>query len=114
MRVGGHPDWLAFGNFLPCAAQVSSPEYFVFTLYVKDRGEQSRKVHERLAQLCFEALPGKHVIKVVDLSEEPDAAAENNIIAAPSVITNLPGRLQTFVGDLSNDSTIRLAIERAR
>ena len=92
-----------------------TPEYyFVFTLYVKDRSAASRKVHERLANLCFETLPGKYVIRVVDIRKNLDEACERNILATPSIVSNLPGKIQIFVGDLQNDTAIRLAIERAK
>src|SRR5688572_8913240 len=91
-----------------------TPEYFVFTLYVKDRSAASSKVHERLANLCFELLPGKYVIRVVDIRKNFDEACERNILATPSIVTNLPGKIRVFVGDLQNETAIRLAIERAK
>jgi hypothetical protein len=59
-------------------------------------------------------LTGEACHYVVDLSKSPEMAAKRNILATPTIVTNLPGALRTFVGDLSSDSEIRVAIEKAR
>ena len=93
--------------------EVGSPEYFVFTLYVKDRSADSRAVYERLASLCFEHLAGKHVIKLVDAVKDSTEFEKANILATPTIVQNLPKPIKIFLGDLTNDGPFRLAIQRA-
>jgi circadian clock protein KaiB len=90
-----------------------SPEYFVFTLYVSERSERTIVVYERLAKLCFQHLPGKHILKMVDLSEEKDVAEMKKIVATPAIISSLPPPFTSFIGDLSDAEAFRLAIESA-
>jgi hypothetical protein len=93
---------------------VPSPDYIVFRLIVSERKSvRGADAFAKLTQLCSQLLPGRHIIRVVYLDEEPAFAEENEILATPVILTNLPGRLQTFIGDLQRDSSLRIAIEKA-
>lgn len=94
--------------------RLDSPEYFVFTLYVKDRSSASLKILERLAEICFAHLAGKYVIRLVDLETAPEKARRENIIATPTIDVILPDEVKRFVGDLRKSESIVLAIERAK
>lgn len=90
-----------------------SPEYFVFTLYVKDRSATSLNTYERLAQLCFKNLPGKHILRMVDLESDPAQAETQAIVATPTLDMVLPDEIKRFVGDLRESDAFVLAISRA-
>ena len=93
---------------------MSTPEYIVFRLIVSDRKSvKGAEAFAKLTQLCSQLLPGRHIIRVIYLDEEPNFAQENQIVATPVILTNLPGKLQTFIGDLQNERSLRIAIEKA-
>ncbi|HTG44843.1 MAG TPA: hypothetical protein VK633_09955 [Verrucomicrobiae bacterium] len=93
---------------------MGSPEYYVFTLYVADRSEKSLKVYERLAQLCFRHLPGKHLIKLVDLHELGDQGDRYRVATSgPGILGAIPAALGQFIEGLSFDNRFFLRVEKA-
>jgi circadian clock protein KaiB len=49
-------------------------------------------------------------LQVVDIYKNPDAAREEQIIAAPTLIKSLPAPLRRFVGDLSNQQKLLIGM----
>ena len=47
-------------------------------------------------------MSNEYDLEVIDIYKDPDAAREEQIIAAPTLIKRLPAPLRRFVGDLSN------------
>jgi hypothetical protein len=92
---------------------MSAPDYFAFTLYVKDRSQESSKVHERLAQLCFRYLPGRHILKVEDLSQLGDKGDKYRLASTPGTLGALPPQLSNFLEDIAFNEDFYLFVERA-
>ena len=55
-----------------------------------------------LKRLCEEHLPGRYRIEVIDLLEQPQLAAGDQIVAIPTLVRKLPEPLRRIVGDLRN------------
>lgn len=49
-----------------------------------------------------ELLAGKYQIEVIDLLEQPQFAAGDEILAIPTLVRKLPEPLRRIVGDLRN------------
>jgi hypothetical protein len=92
---------------------MSAPDYFAFTLYVKDRSERSSKIHERLAQLCFHHLPGRHILKVMDLVELGDKGDKYRLSSTPGTLGGLPQPVANFIENIAFDENFYLFVERA-
>ena len=69
-----------------------------------------RAVHN-LKKLCEEHLPAGYDLEVIDISQNPAAAIEAQIIAAPTLVKKLPQPLRKFVGDLSNTQKILIGLD---
>jgi len=78
-------------------------------LYVTGSTPRSLKAIRNLKQLCEEHLPD-YDLEVIDIYENPNAAREAQIIAAPTLIKRLPEPLRRFVGDLSNKEKILVGL----
>jgi circadian clock protein KaiB len=71
-------------------------------LYVAGQSPKSVAAFANLKQLCEEHLAGKYTIEVIDLLEQPQLAAGDQIVAIPTLVRKLPQPLRKIVGDLSN------------
>ena len=71
-------------------------------LYIAGQTPKSVTAFANLKRLCEEHLPGRYKIEVIDLIENPQLAAGDQIVAIPTLIRRLPEPLRRIVGDLSN------------
>jgi circadian clock protein KaiB len=78
------------------------PEIWELRLYIAGKGAKSVAAFRNLKNLCEEHLPGRYKIEVIDLMEQPQLAAGDQIVALPTLVRKLPEPLRKIVGDLSN------------
>ena len=90
-----------------------APDYFSITLYVKDRSAKAEKVHERLSQLCFRYLPGRHVLTVADLATLGDKGDKYRVASTPGTLGALPVLVAAFVEDLAFDEDFYIFVQKA-
>jgi circadian clock protein KaiB len=77
-------------------------EVWELRLYVAGQSPKSVAAFANLKRLCEEHLAGKYAIEVIDLCEQPQLAAGDQIVAIPTLVRKLPQPLRKIVGDLSN------------
>lgn len=80
----------------------AGPEHYVLRLYVTGNTTRSARAIETTRQICDTYLQGRHDLEVVDLYEHPEAAAREQIVAAPTLVKLVPEPLRRVIGDLSN------------
>jgi circadian clock protein KaiB len=74
----------------------------VLRLYVTGSTKRSTRAIETTRQICDTHLKGRHDLEVIDLYLNPEAAAREQIIAAPTLVKLLPAPLRRVIGDLSD------------
>jgi circadian clock protein KaiB len=79
-------------------------------LYIADGSPKSRRALANLRTLCEEHLPGRHVIEVVDLVDDPSVARRDDILALPTLVRRLPGPLRRVIGDLSDTERVLVGL----
>ena len=79
---------------------------YVLRLYVNDSTPQSAAAVGNLKRLCEAHLAGRYHIEVIDLVKNPRRAQDDQILAVPTLVRELPSPLQRFVGDLSHPEGI--------
>lgn len=77
-------------------------EVWELRLYVAGQTPKSVAAFANLNKLCEEHLPGRYKIEVIDLIQQPQLAAGDQIVAIPTLIRKLPPPLRRIVGDLRN------------
>lgn len=60
---------------------------------------------------CEEHLHGRYDLEIVDIAHHPTLAEGEQIIAAPTLIKNLPLPLRRFIGDMSPTEKILLGLD---
>ena len=83
---------------------------YILRLYVTGSSARSLRAVQNLKKLCEEHLPD-YDLEVIDIYENPTAAREEQIIAAPTLVKKLPRPLRKFVGDLSNTQKILVGLD---
>jgi len=71
-------------------------------LYVAGQTPKSVSAFNNLKRLCEDHLRGRYRIEVIDLLEQPQLAAGDQIVAIPTLVRKLPQPLRKIVGDLRN------------
>ena len=86
----------------------SAEETWELRLYVTGRSPACVRALANLERVCARWLPGRYHIEVVDLLENPRAAAEDQIVAVPTLVKAHPPPILKIAGDLANTDTERL------
>lgn len=84
------------------AAEGDLPVEWELRLYVAGQSKRSLAAIDNLKRLCETHLAGKYRIEVIDLLENPQLAAGDQILAIPTLVRKLPTPLKKIIGDLSN------------
>ena len=71
-------------------------------LYVAGQTTKSLAAFANLKKLCEAHLAGRYRIEVIDLLEQPQLAAGDQIVAIPTLVRKLPEPIRKIIGDLSN------------
>ena len=77
-------------------------EVWALRLYVAGQTPKSITAFANLKKICEAHLAGRYTIEVVDLLQQPQLAAGDQIVAIPTLVRKLPHPLRKIVGDLSN------------
>ncbi len=85
-------------------------EKYILRLYIAGLNPKSRKAIESLRRILEENLKDQYELEIIDIYQQPILAKEGQIIAAPTLIKELPPPLRRFVGDLSNEERILLGL----
>ena len=75
---------------------------FVLRLYVSGSTRRSTRAIENMRQICANHLLDRHDLEVIDIYQNPEAAIEDQIIAAPTLVKLMPAPLRRVIGDLSD------------
>jgi circadian clock protein KaiB len=80
-------------------------------LYVTGQTPRSLASVRNLRHVCEEYLTGNFQLDVIDIYQQPQMASEAQIIAAPTLVKQLPLPLRRLVGDLSNERRVLMALD---
>jgi circadian clock protein KaiB len=86
-------------------------EQWDLVLYVTDRSPKCLRAIENLRRACEKDLAGHYTIEIVDLLENPRRAADDQILAVPTVVRRLPAPIRKVVGDLSDGDRLLVGLQ---
>jgi circadian clock protein KaiB len=84
---------------------------YIFRLYVTGSSGRSLRAVHNLKKLCEEYLSDDYDLEVIDIYENPAAARDEQIVAAPTLVKKLPQPIRKFVGDRSNTQKILVGLD---
>jgi len=93
------------------ALKTEIPSTYVVKLYVAGSTPRSIRPIENIKRISEEYLQGRYKLEVIDIYQQPELAAKEQLVVAPTLIKKLPVPLRTFVGDLSQTDKILVGLE---
>ncbi len=84
---------------------------YVLRLYVSGMTPRSTRAVENVRKVCEEYLAGRYELEVVDIYQQPSLARDRQIIAAPTLIKEMPLPLRRIIGDLSSTERVLIGLD---
>lgn len=84
---------------------------YVLRLYISGMTPNSRKAIENTKKICSEYLQGHYELEIIDIYQQPIFAKEGQIVAAPTLVKELPLPLRKFIGDMSQTERILVGLD---
>ena len=84
--------------------------FYVLRLYVSGLTPNSQRAIKNVRAICAEHLEGRYQLDIIDIYQQPNLAKEAQIIAAPTLVKELPQPLRKFIGDMSKTERILLGL----
>ena len=95
----------------PQSGDRAPEEFWILRLYVTDQTPKSLTAFANLKRICEDHMAGQYRIEIVDLLENPQLAAGDQILAIPTVVRHLPPPERRIIGDLSNTERVLVGLD---
>jgi circadian clock protein KaiB len=86
-------------------------DQFVLRLYVTGTTARSTRAIANLREICEQHLPDRYELDVVDVYQQPELAARDQLVAVPTLIRRLPLPWRRLVGDLSDRQRVLAGLD---
>lgn len=86
---------------------------YVLRLYVAGNTPQSSRAIDNIKAICETHLKDRYVLKIVDLYEQKERAAADQIVVAPTLVRQWPLPVRRLIGDLSQTERVLVALDLA-
>lgn len=93
------------------ALQRRDTQHYVLKLYVTGQTTRSMQAITAIRAICEGHLRGRYELHVIDITQHSQLAEGEQIIAAPTLIRELPLPLRRLVGDMSNEEKVLLGLD---
>jgi circadian clock protein KaiB len=80
----------------------AAEEKWMLRLYTAGQSPRSLAALDNLKRICEQHLSSRYSIEVVDLLKNPRLAKDDQIVAIPTLVRQLPPPLRKIIGDLSD------------
>ena len=87
-----------------------SKEY-VLRLYVAGTTSKSLRAVANIKEICETSLKNRYDLEVIDIYQQPVLVKGEQIIAAPTLVKQLPLPLRKFIGDMSDTERILVGLD---
>ena len=86
-------------------------DIWVLRLYIAGQTPKALTALKNLKKICKEQLNDKFTIEVIDLLENPQLGADDQIFALPTLVRKLPVPVRKIIGDLSNTERVLVGLD---
>jgi len=93
------------------AIKRSRKKKYVLRLYIAGTSAKSTRAIDNLKKICEEHLKGRYDLEVIDIYQQPTLAEGEQIIAAPTLVKELPPPLRKFIGDLADTEKLLVGLD---
>jgi circadian clock protein KaiB len=85
--------------------------HYNLRLYVAGQTPKSITALANLKNICEQHLVGRYRIEVIDLLQQPQLAAGDQILAVPTLVRRLPEPLKKIIGNLSDMERVLVGLD---
>ena len=93
------------------AVRGAAAKEYVLRLYVTGSTARSSRAIRNLKAICEEHLQGRYQLEVIDIYQRPQLASDEQIVATPTLIRELPPPIRRLIGDLSETERVLLGLD---
>lgn len=93
------------------ALKEMSHERYVLRLFVAGMNPNSIRAIENIKHICETYLAGRYQLDVIDVYQQPILAKDGQIVAAPTLIKELPPPLRKLVGSMSDTDRVLVGMD---
>lgn len=80
-------------------------------LYVAGQTAKSLIAFANLKRICETHLAGQYSLEVIDLTQTPQLAVGDQILAIPTLVRRLPEPIKKIIGDLSDEERVLVGLD---
>ncbi len=91
--------------------EAEGPNKYVLRLYVAGSSPKSTVAIQRIQQVCETQLAGQYNLEVIDIYKHPKLAQNHQIIAAPTLVRELPEPVRMLVGNLADEDRVLVGLD---
>lgn len=91
--------------------RAQSREKYILKLYISGMTLRSKLAIENVHRICVKELADRCDLEIIDIFKHPALAKEAQIIAAPTLIKQLPLPMHRLIGDMSQTKKVMLALD---
>ena len=84
---------------------------YVLRLYVVGTSPVTTRAVRNIQALCDQHLKGRYDLEVIDITQEREAARKAQLVAAPTLIKELPPPVRKFIGDMSSTEVLLVGLD---
>ncbi|TCT18834.1 circadian clock KaiB family protein [Thiobaca trueperi] len=97
------------------AAQACGSAGYILRLYIASLTPRSMVAIRSVKEICEKHLQGRYELEIIDIYEHPTLAKGEQIVAAPTLIKELPLPLRRLIGDMADEQRVLVGLDlRAR
>ena len=87
---------------------------YVLRLYTTGMTRRSHEAVAAIKTICEKHLEGRYDLEVIDIYQHPALTKDEQIIAVPTLVKQLPAPLRRLVGNLSNEERVLVGLDLLR
>lgn len=99
---------------LSTAVDGNPPAAYLLRLFVTGNTRRSVKAVENIRKICEQYLKGRYDLEVIDIYQQPELAALEQLLAAPTLIKAQPLPVRRMVGDMTNEARVLSGLDLRR
>ena len=84
---------------------------YILRLYIAGMNPKSMQALDNIKRICEEYLPDKYQLDVIDIYQFPIFAKDGQIVAAPTLIKELPPPLRKLIGSMSDTEKVLVGMD---
>ncbi len=84
---------------------------YVLRLSVTGSTPRSARAIQNIRAVCERELKGRYELEVIDIYQQPDRVAQDQVVVAPTLMKNLPLPVRRLIGDLSNLDRVLVGLD---